>query len=69
MGFLHRLNMEVDLQVYLGSMSGDEHSCTHWLRGERLRNPPPRIGTLTMALLVSKEETTSLCNRADFLSR
>jgi hypothetical protein len=25
---VHRLNMEVDLQVYLGSMSRDVHSCT-----------------------------------------
>ncbi len=30
--------MEVDLQSFLGSMSRDLHSCTHWLRP---RNPPP----------------------------
>jgi hypothetical protein len=29
--------MELDLQVYLGSMSRDVHSCTHWLRP----NDPP----------------------------
>jgi hypothetical protein len=36
-----RLNMELDPQSlqYLGSMSRDVHSCTHWLR---LRNPLPR---------------------------
>ncbi len=50
----HRLNMEVDLQVYLGSMSRDVHSCTHWLRP---RNPPnpPHLDLYTRALLVSKE--------------
>jgi hypothetical protein len=36
----HRLNMEVDLQVYLGSMSRDVHSCTHWLRPRNLSHPP-----------------------------
>ncbi len=29
--------MEVDSKVYLGSMSCEVHSCTHWLRP---RNPP-----------------------------
>ncbi len=31
-GLIHRLNMELDLQSLLGSMSRDVHSCTHWLR-------------------------------------
>jgi hypothetical protein len=34
----HRLNMEVIFKVYLGSMSRDVHSCSHWLKP---RNPPP----------------------------
>ena len=36
--------MEVDLQslLYLGSMSRDVHSCTHWLR-PRNPLPSPRI--------------------------
>jgi hypothetical protein len=36
--------MEVYLNIYLGSMSRDVHSSTHWLR---LRNPapfPPALG-------------------------
>jgi hypothetical protein len=34
---LHRLNMKV---VYLGSMSRDVHSCTHWLRPRNSLTPP-----------------------------
>jgi hypothetical protein len=37
-GRLHRLNMESDLQVYLGSMC-IVHKCTHWLRDPG--HPPP----------------------------
>jgi hypothetical protein len=35
---MHRLNMKLDPKVYLGSMSRDMHSCTHWLRP---RDSPP----------------------------
>jgi hypothetical protein len=31
-GGRHRLNMELDLQSYLGSMSRDVHRCSHRLR-------------------------------------
>jgi hypothetical protein len=42
-GLHHRLNLELDLQRLLGSMSRDVHNCTHWLRPG---NPPsPRIWT------------------------
>jgi hypothetical protein len=37
----HRLSMEL---VYLGSMSRDVHSCTHWLR-PRNPSPSPRVWT------------------------
>jgi hypothetical protein len=37
--------MEVYLhKVYLGSMSRDVHSCTHWLRTRKGCNPPPPLG-------------------------
>ncbi len=41
----HRLNMEVLYisKVYLGSMSREVHSCTHWLR-PRNSHPPPAFG-------------------------
>jgi hypothetical protein len=55
----HRLKMEVDLQsLFLGSMSCDVHSCTHWLRP---CNPPypssstPHWDSYKRALLVSKD--------------
>ncbi len=53
----HRLNMEVDLQSFFGSMSRDVHSCTHWLGAETPQLPPsPRVWTrITRALLVSKD--------------
>jgi hypothetical protein len=35
--------MEEDLQIYLGSMLRDVHSCTHWLR-PRNSLPPPALG-------------------------
>jgi hypothetical protein len=38
-----RLNMELDIQSYVGSMSRDVHSCTHWLRS-RNSLPPPAFG-------------------------
>jgi hypothetical protein len=47
--------MEVDLQkVYLGSMSRDAHSCSHW---PRPCNPPipPHWDSYTRALLVSND--------------
>jgi hypothetical protein len=40
----HRLNMEV---VYLGSMSCDVHSCTHWLR-PRYFPPSPALGLVLL---------------------
>ncbi len=51
--FHHRLNMEIS-KVFLGSISLDVHSCTHWMRP---RNPPPPcIWTrITRALLVRKD--------------
>jgi hypothetical protein len=56
----HSLNMELDLQIYLGSMSRDVHSCSHWLRP---RNPPPpfpRIWAHTTRGAIG--QTTSSCN-------
>ncbi len=32
--------MEVDFKVYLGSISRDVHSCTHWLRPRNSLTPP-----------------------------
>jgi hypothetical protein len=52
----HRLNMEVDLKVYLGSMSRDVHSCRYSLAAT-LQPPPilPHWDSYTRALLVSKD--------------
>jgi hypothetical protein len=50
----HRLNMELGLQIYLGSMSRDVHSCTQWLRPPQ--SPlPTHSGSYTRALLVSQD--------------
>ncbi len=38
------LNVELEVQSNLGSMSRDVHSCSHWLRPRK--PPPPRIWAL-----------------------
>ncbi len=44
------LNMELDLQSLLGSMSRDVHRCSHWLRP---RNPPSPLafGLITSGVI------------------
>jgi hypothetical protein len=43
----HKLIMELGLQkVYLGSMSRDVHSCSHWRR-PRNSPLPPHLGSYT----------------------
>ncbi len=54
--------MEVDLQVYLGSMSRDVHNCTHWLRP---RNSPPlplRLDSYFEGAFGQQRKATSLVN-------
>jgi hypothetical protein len=40
---MHRLNMELDLQILFGL---HVHSCTHWLR-PRNSPPPPAFGLIS----------------------
>ncbi len=54
--------MALDLQsLYLGFMSRDVHSCTHWLRP---RNPPPHppaFGLVHEDAIGQQRQTISLC--------
>jgi hypothetical protein len=53
----HRLNMELDLQSFLGLHVKIVHSCTHWLRP---RDPRPHLGSYTRSLLAAKTDDISL---------
>ncbi len=50
-GSAHRLNMELDLQSFVGL---HVYICIHWLRPRTLP-PPPHLGSYTRALLVSQD--------------
>jgi hypothetical protein len=58
---MHKVNTEIDLQVYLGSMCTTVG--TYWLRP---RNPPPppspAFGLINEGAIGQPRQTTSLCD-------